>query len=275
MDNMNNQQSPQGQQPTQSQGQQSIQPQMQQQSTQPQMQPNNNQPPKKETNWGLIGLIVGGLMLLAIFIVGFIVVIFWSVWSFNKAGRLADDIVYDVTEDDYTYEITEDEYTYDFVDEYTDEGTEENIIESDVEYQRVGDALVGYIDVPADYIPFMEAGGGSNGYMMQYSDLTGRYVMTLNAYDDISAEDAVSNLYNHLLYADNGIDKDSITGAQVTINGYDAYQLYGYYPTEDKYLVIWVFETPEENDYTHYLALEFDEEHMDLFDVSETYSPVK
>ncbi len=254
---MNNQQ-PQGQQP------------MQQQSVQPQMQPsNNNQPPKKKTNWGLIiGLLVGVFVLFFVFIFICVMLIFWII------DKNSDEIEYDSYDYNYesTYDSTEDDYTYDFNDGDTKKQTED-VIESDGEFQRVGNDVVGYIDVPVDYIEFIEAGGGSNGTMIQYSDMAGFCVVTLNSYNDISAEEAATNMYNHLTYNDEDIE--NVVGAEVVINGYQAYQVYGFYPSVDKTLVIWIFETPEENDYTHYLAIEFDEEHEDLFDVNETYSPVK
>lgn len=226
----------------------------------------NNQPPKKKPNWGLIiGLIVGGIVLFIIMVVLFIVLVFYIISkNYNEAEYVLDEYTYQITEDEYTEEINTEERTK----EVTTEATE-------VGYQRVGNDFVGYIDVPDDFVEFTEAGSGTNGTMVQYSDITGKCVVTMNAYDDISADEAANNLYYNLLETDNAVDKDSIESAMVTINGYDSYQIYCYYPSDGKFLVIWCFETPEENDYTHYLAIEFDEEHIDLFDVNETYHPVR
>ena len=78
-----------------------------------------------------------------------------------------------------------------------------------------------------------------------------------------------------MLYADSEIDEESITGAMVDLDGSQAYQIYGYYPDYDMYLVIYILDSPEDDENIHYLAIEFTSDNIALVQMVEYNYHVK
>ena len=178
----------------------------------------------------------------------------------------------------YSY-IEEDMIFYDLIDMNEEEVlsfyafTDEEVSSDDVttgDAQRIGEEKFGYTDVPANYVVFTDP--YISGDYIQYSDPTGTNIVTLSYYEE-SYIDAANYAYALLeqLEADPNVDPTSVTGAMVTLDGCEAYQVYGYYPDEDLFLVAWVLDSPDD-DYTHYIAVEFTSDNFDLFDmVEKTY----
>ncbi|MBQ7765938.1 MAG: hypothetical protein IJ397_03730 [Lachnospiraceae bacterium] len=176
------------------------------------------------------------------------------------------------------YESTDDDMIYfDLIDmneqnilsfyTFTDEETSSEDVAVTGDVQRVGDEKYGYTDIPADYVVFTDP--YNDGDYIQYSDPTGTNILTMTYYEEsyIDAENLAYNLLEQL-ETDTGIDPSSVTGAMVTLDGCEAFQVYGYYPDEDIFLVVWVLDSPED-DYTHYIAVEFTSDNYDLFDIVE------
>ena len=237
------------------------------------MNPNQRQtiPVKKKGSGCLIFGIVGGV--LAVLGIGFIVIVIIVV-ILIAIGNKQEDIS-SSTSSTYTQNTTE----YSDDSEYTDDTYNEDAYvqdetESDetVSTTRVGNPTMGYIDIPSTYVTFEEEGGlgGLAGYY-QYTCVDGYSIVTVQAYDDTTALDLANSVYDNF-ESDTYVDQDSLEGAEVTIAGYDAYQVYCYYPDDDVYVVSWCFETPDVDNYTHYLAIEFDYNNQDIFDASETFS---
>ena len=135
--------------------------------------------------------------------------------------------------------------------------------------KRVGNDEAGYIDVPSEFVVFREEGGlTSDVEAYQYSDPAGKTIFTVSGYENVDAK-AVADALMQGLEEDGAEDP---TGAETTIGGYDAYQVYGYYPDENLFLVMWAFETADRDDFVHFVGIEFDaDEYADVWLLSETF----
>ena len=152
-------------------------------------------------------------------------------------------------------------YFYSYSDSSSDTGYEDT--------QRIGSVENGYADIPADYVKFEDPSLGSD--FIQYSDTTGTNIVTLGHYSDELSAHSYASAILASFQQDSGMDQSSVTGATVTLDGCDAYQVYGYYPDEDLFLVVWLLDSPED-DYIHYIAVEFTSDNFDLFEmVEDTY----
>lgn len=144
--------------------------------------------------------------------------------------------------------------------------------------QRVGKAGIGFVDVPADWVLFQDAAGGSD---LQYSDVTGTDIITMNQFDisalsaeeqaAFTAEDAAYSVWNNIEQRDGDSVMD-IQGATVTLAGYDAYQVYASY-TDGVFLCSWCLM--DEQGIIYYVAAEGPSDTiMDTVAMIEaTYSP--
>ena len=184
--------------------------------------------------------------------------------------------------EDYDYDY---DYDYDFGDDYEDpysiddmEVTDfDDVFNDDADpfgdggdavddgMMTVGSDLVGYIDLPDNYYPWTEAGGMPNG-SVQYCDGTPYNLVSMVYYDmpGVTAYDLASSMMDQFK-TDTAISQDSLTGATVQLGGVDAYQIYAYYPNDDQWLVIWMFESPYDS-YIHYVSAEFLSDNFDFFE---------
>ena len=122
--------------------------------------------------------------------------------------------------------------------------------------QRIGTAEYGFVNVPADYIPFTDVEGGTD---LQYSDATGTSIITLNVFDLESVpedqRDSFS-LYDAAQTVASNIDAggpEDLQGATVELADRTAYQVYAFYE-DGTFLVTWVVDDPE--GIIHYVAVE-------------------
>lgn len=129
------------------------------------------------------------------------------------------------------------------------EENESNTGESKADMQVVGTDEFGYVSVPGDWVEFSELDGGTD---FQYSNVSGTSIITLNVFDDegmpeeernqLDSETVASHVWYNL--ENNGVM--DIAGARVTLNGYDAVQVYGSFISEDHSLpssiVCWIVE---------------------------------
>lgn len=152
--------------------------------------------------------------------------------------------------------------------ETTESSTEEMTVASDAateaesEFMRIGEEKYGYIDVPTTWVTFVEQ-GLENENLLQYSDVSGESVITLQYSGEVDAETAATNVYYMLEDT-----SEDLTAAMVELDGYEAYQVYGYMPDTGEILVVWCFDG--DDGLMHYLAIEGTS--ISLFDLSETYS---
>lgn len=224
-----------------------------------------NQPKKKNTGL-IIGLIIGGIaLLLALIGIVAVIVVFVIV---GVGGKASMD-----NESDYSYDFDDGTTTsyddYDNDDEDYYDNDDDNTYIAD-ENQRIGNSTVGYIDAPSDFVVFNEVDGLEGLDGVQYSDATGTSIITMQAYEDIDAYDMANNVYNHFA-SDSAVDESSLSSASVTIGGYDAYQVYCYYPDDHMYVVTWCFNVSDVDSYGHYIAIEFDSDYSDLWKLGDTF----
>lgn len=134
--------------------------------------------------------------------------------------------------------------------------------------KEVGDAENGYIKVPVTFVQFQEEGVSG---LTQYSDPTGSNVITLDFYEGIPYEDAANSIVYYMAEDEN---VEGLTGASVTVAGYNAKQIYCHYTDDDKFVVIWLIEDPSNPSDSYYLAIEFFNESADIMACSSTFRTV-
>ncbi|PWJ46881.1 hypothetical protein [Faecalicatena contorta] len=141
------------------------------------------------------------------------------------------------------------------------EENESNTGESEADMQVVGTDEFGYVSIPGEWVEFFELDGGAD---FQYSNVPGTSIITLNVFDDggmpeeeknqLDSETVASHVWYNL--ENNGVT--DIVGARVTLNGYDAVQVYGSFISEDHSLpssiVCWIVEG--EQGVFHYISAE-------------------
>lgn len=151
----------------------------------------------------------------------------------------------DVIED---VELSEDE---DVLDEFDEEDDS-----PDVATQRIGTPEFGFTDVPSDYVEFRDVSGGTD---LQYADVTGTSIITLNVFDLESVPEDMRDsftLYDAAQSVAANIDQGGptdIQGATVELAGRTAYQVYAFFE-DGTFLVTWVVDDPD--GVIHYVAVE-------------------
>lgn len=130
--------------------------------------------------------------------------------------------------------------------------------------EQIGDDDNGYIQVPLGWMEFHEEGVEG---MVQYSDATGKNIVTLEHYEGIDYQSAAENMRYYL--AENQ-KIEGLTGSTTTIGGYDALQLYCHY-TDGYFLVIWFAQDPADAASSYYIAMEFDNDHQYVVACSSTF----
>lgn len=186
-------------------------------------------------------------------------------------GNFISDLAYNY-EGDYGYEYNQDEEEK--VNNNKDEGKTENKNENKTETEtekeeeeegkRVGSEEFGYITVPDNWYKFIDVDGNDT---LQYS-YANVYIATLYAIDTETAD--AETYANSCWYTIENAGATNIKGAQVTVAGYDAYQVYGYYEEENIWLVMWFFETGDGK--TRYIAIEGPDPESEFFKIPETFS---
>lgn len=134
---------------------------------------------------------------------------------------------------------------------------EDTIAPDTTETQELGDTKTmgspecGYIDVPADWVRFVEADGieGTEAsYQTASADATS--IVTMCVYNDLDPYTAASNMYTGISGEEDVLE---VVSAMATIGGYEAYQVYAAY--EDGFFVTYFFDTGDGK--CRYVAIEF------------------
>lgn len=119
----------------------------------------------------------------------------------------------------------------------------------DEERQRVGEVGVGFVEVPASWMKFVDVDGTTS---LQWCDGTPYTIISLDVFDlsglsedqrsELTLEDAADSVAGTLI--DGGAVEDSLQGAHVTLAGREALQVYCSYP-DGIILVTWVLEADD------------------------------
>lgn len=130
--------------------------------------------------------------------------------------------------------------------------------------QRVGNDEFGYVTVPNNWYRFYDPDALST-FQYSYASI---YIVTLYAKNksELSAKDyATNSMYNMKQEG-----AENVTGATVSLGKYTAYQVYGYYRSENIWLVSWHFEA--EDGKVHYISMEGPDASSEYFKIPETFS---
>lgn len=120
---------------------------------------------------------------------------------------------------------------------------------SGMETQTIGNDELGYVTLPGDWLEFRDLNGAAD---LQYSNPAGTSIVSLNIFDlsslteeqraEFTAQDAADNVWYNLEQS----EVEDINGATVTLGGYQAFEIYGQFLSEDHDLpsaiVCWIFE---------------------------------
>ena len=133
--------------------------------------------------------------------------------------------------------------------------------------KKVGDDTFGYVEVPEKWIEFHDVDASTQ--LIQYTDIGELgYIVTLNVYEeDIDAETAAKNLYNHI--KEEGNDSYYLT---TYVAGYRGYIVRSKY-TDGTYLDIYLFKASD--DKLHYVAIEGPDKYNENFNIPKTFSMTK
>jgi hypothetical protein len=119
---------------------------------------------------------------------------------------------------------------------------------------HVGAEGYGFLDVPDTWKEFTDPDVSSVSGLdvKQYSDAEGKMIITLNYASDpqVDAKSAASSCWTQMEQE----GAENIQGSTVKLDGCTAYQVYGYYTSDDVMLVIWVFT--DSDGLLHYISAE-------------------
>ena len=132
------------------------------------------------------------------------------------------------------------------------------------ELKQIGDDEHGYIQIPADFVNFQDV---TTDVFLQASDTTGKNIFSLNYYPDVDYATAAESMRAQMESTEGA---EGVTGAKVSPNGYDAYQIYCHY-TDGMFLVMWLIKDPANPSSCYYLAIEFDSDHQYIMACSSTF----
>lgn len=134
----------------------------------------------------------------------------------------------------------------------------------EVTYKRVGEEKYGFIDVDSTWSPYVETRD-----MIQYGGKTGGLILYYIENPNFNAREYMSEIYNSV----NRDGGNNLEITEVTIDGYNAYQLSGYYAYEDIYFAIWCFL--DNDNIIHYIEIDSLKYESDVFSKIESYSVLK
>ena len=247
----------------------------------------NNQKPKKKKTGLIVLAIIGGIVFVAIAVLVLLLII--GSMNSNKlvctspegsitimysksglTGYSADGIVYDINaQKELAKQLGVDEYIVEFNDWFTSNTTgtcknngkelEKSSETNDsgaykkpsYETKTVGDDKKGYIDIPDNWGSFYDPDAVDT---LQYS-YGYTYIVSLSTLDGGYTAKDYATSYINKKQSDSNVT--GVTGATVTIGKtkeYNAYQVYMYYPADNKYLITYWFEA--EDGVVHYIAIE-------------------
>lgn len=131
--------------------------------------------------------------------------------------------------------------------------------------QRIGNENVGYVDVPSDYITFVDPSLSTTDMeTLQYGDLTATNIVTLTYFENIPADDKELANATAEQFKISGMDPDTVTCESAVIDYSVGYKVYGYYPDEDTHVTVWILDSHYDSHILHYIGVEYDSDHTDL-----------
>lgn len=149
-----------------------------------------------------------------------------------------------------------------------DKKEEKEVTEEDT---IIGNDSFGYLKLPGKWYKFQDVEGKT---ALQYTK-DSVWIVTLEAYTPSAPDQTAETLAKASLYnlTNNEVGVEKPTGATVKVAGYDAYQVYGLYTSDNIWLVEWFFEPGDGK--IHYMSVEGPDYTSDYFQIPETFSLTK
>lgn len=123
--------------------------------------------------------------------------------------------------------------------------------------RTVGREGFGYVELPADWLMFRDPNAAEDA--LQYCDPAGRAILTLyGVYNPEGDAEASAAALRDTITGDGA---SNVTADTATLGDSTAYQVSGYYESEDIQLVTWFLKTPD--DYVRYVAIEAGKDDID------------
>ena len=132
----------------------------------------------------------------------------------------------------------------------------------------IGSDEYGYLSLPGTWYKFYDVSGTKSG--IQYTKDT-VWIVSMDATtktSEITAENLAKTALYNMKYGSETVQ--NATGATVKVRNYNAYQVYGYYPNDNIWLVEWFFEPGDGK--VHYISVEGNDYTSDYFKIPDTFS---
>ena len=153
--------------------------------------------------------------------------------------------------------------TYNIIEYEKINGRFEDYVET-INYKRVGEEKYGYIDIDSKWNPIMEEKDMIQ-YGTNYERLTLYYIENPN----FNQREYMNGIYE-AVYAEGA---ENIKIEEVTVDGYNAYQLSGVYSIDNTYIAIWCFL--DDNNIMHYIEIDSTKYNSETFSQISSYSVLK
>lgn len=132
----------------------------------------------------------------------------------------------------------------------------------------IGNDEYGYLSLPGTWYKFYDVSGTKSG--IQYTKDT-VWIVSMDAStktSEITAENLAKTALYNMKYGSETVQ--NATGAKVKVRNYNAYQVYGYYPNDNIWLVEWFFEPGDGK--VHYISVEGNDYTSDYFKIPDSFS---
>ena len=128
----------------------------------------------------------------------------------------------------------------------------------------IGNDRFGYLTIPSEWILFEQT--GSNADNLQYSDKDVIYVVTL-----LATSSNYTDVISFTNYVKDTLAEDDVIAEiqEVQFGSYNAYQVYGYSDSENRWFNSWVFEAEDNN--IHYVGVEGPDKDSEYFQIPFTF----
>ena len=135
----------------------------------------------------------------------------------------------------------------------------------------IGSDNYGYLTLPGKWYSFYDVSGTKSGLQYTKDSIWIVSIDSMEKTTNISAESLAKTALYNMKY---GAEKvENATGATVKVGSYTAYQVYGYYPNDNIWLVEWFFEPG--NGKVHYISVEGNDRTSDYFKIPDTFKLTK
>jgi len=131
----------------------------------------------------------------------------------------------------------------------------------------IGSDEYGYLTLPGKWYTFYDVSGTKSGLQYTKDSIWIVSIDSMEKTTTISAESLAKTALYNMKYGDEKVE--NATGATVKVGSYTAYQVYGYYPNDNIWLVEWFFEPGDGK--VHYISVEGNDRTSDYFKIPDSF----